>query len=51
MIFRLLQDVGVCWRPQHGVLVLAVGGAVGLAVFEAKPEVHSDRGIQRNLLA
>ena len=38
--FPLLQDVGVCWRPQHGAVLLAVGGAVGLAVFEAKPEVR-----------
>lgn len=30
----------MCWRPQHDAVLLAVGGAVGLAVFEAKPEVR-----------
>lgn len=36
----LLQDIAVCWQPQVGLVMLAAGGAIGLAIFEAKPEVH-----------
>lgn len=35
-----LQDVAVSWHPQNSSVTLAVGGAIGLAVFEATREVR-----------